>query len=37
MSLISFPYRRSRQEYIEALKIIWTRPNNPGRFYLGSA
>lgn len=37
MSLISFPSRCSRQEYIEALKIIWTRPVNPGRFYLGSA
>lgn len=37
MSLITFPYRQARYEYIEALKIIWTRPNNPGRFYLGSA
>ncbi len=37
MSLLRFPTTKCREEYIEALKVIYTRPVAPGRFYLANA
>lgn len=34
MSLIRFSSMKNRKAYIDALKVIWTYPVRPGRFYL---